>query len=90
MYTATISSQRQVTLPKAVLDQMNLKAGDKLSLELTGQQIALHKVPDISELAGSLHQYAVRPVPTDETTDQAIMDYVGINYLVKNATARWH
>lgn len=86
MYTATISSQRQVTLPKALLDNMKLKPGDKLGMELIGQQIALQKVPDISELAGCLHKYAIYPVPTDEETDQAVTEYVGKNYLDKNAT----
>ncbi len=82
MYTATVSSQRRVTLPKAFLDAMKVKPGDKLAVELIGQEIVLQKVTNISDLAGCLNKYAIYPIPTDEEIDKAKTEWLLQNYKV--------
>lgn len=88
MHIATISSQRQITLPKALLDEIGTKAGERLELKLKNQQIYLQKAPDISELSGCLHKYATQPIPTDSETDVAVLDHVKKTYAAKIARSR--
>lgn len=40
----TVSSKNQITLPKALLEQVNLKSGDKLLIDPKGKGIFLRPV----------------------------------------------
>lgn len=76
MHIATISSQRQITLPKALLDAMSLSSKDRVIVSQTSKGILLQPVnTDIAALAGSLKQY-VQPsklgVPFEEVRRIAI------------------
>lgn len=58
MTTAKLSSKNQVTIPKRVVEEFGLEAGDELILEVRKGEIAL-RVPDklarpTSELYGSV------------------------------------
>ena len=49
---AKITSKRQVTFPKKVMEELNLKTGDTLSLQATSEGILIrpHRL-DVSKLA---------------------------------------
>ena len=53
---ATLSSKGQMTFPKAIRDQLGLKAGDKLELTLTenGQLLIIPKKSSVTKLKGML------------------------------------
>ncbi len=57
MHLATISSQRQITLPKLLLDQLSLDIKDRVKISAFQDKILIE--PDlikVSDLAGSLGQ----------------------------------
>lgn len=88
MHVVTISSQRQITLPKAMLESIGAKVGNKLWLKTTDGSIMAEKERDITELAGCFRKYAVRLAPTDEEIDQAVLEYVNKTYVAKTARSR--
>lgn len=75
MHIATISSQRQITLPKSMLESIGAKVGDKLWIKISNGSIVAEKERDISELAGCLRPY-IHPsklgVPYEEAKRVAI------------------
>ncbi|OAT79815.1 AbrB/MazE/SpoVT family DNA-binding domain-containing protein [Desulfotomaculum copahuensis] len=46
MAIVKISSKRQITLPARLCRALNLKEGDRLALEIKGDQITFTRVPD--------------------------------------------
>lgn len=56
---ATLTSKGQVTVPKAVRDALDLKAGDEVLFRVRKGRAILAKVPDLLDLAGSV------PVPPE-------------------------
>ncbi|HOZ03018.1 MAG TPA: AbrB/MazE/SpoVT family DNA-binding domain-containing protein [Candidatus Woesebacteria bacterium] len=54
MHIATISSQRQITLPKAMLDQLALKTKDKVKIEVDNDQLVIKKTVSLMDLSGCL------------------------------------
>jgi AbrB family looped-hinge helix DNA binding protein len=76
MHIATISSQRQITIPKALLDQLSLSAKDKVKISVDNEQLVLEPVNmNISRFAGCLTRYispAKRKVPIDKAIEKAI------------------
>lgn len=57
MHIATISSQRQITIPKALLDQLSLSAKDKVKISVDNDQLVMKKTTNIMSLSGSLRKY---------------------------------
>ncbi len=57
MSTATLTSKGQLTLPKDIRDRLGLKAGDKLSCSVVGDDeiVMRRKNLDVSDLVGLLH-----------------------------------
>lgn len=62
MYTATLSSKNQVTIPKKLLDLYGLKSGDKIKFTKQKGKIIVEPAGDIDidKMAGSLTSY-VKP-----------------------------
>jgi len=64
MPTATVSSKSQIVLPAEVRRSLGIRPGDRLTIEVEGEQIVLRKASasDLEELAqfrGALwHEYA--------------------------------
>lgn len=57
MSVATITSKGQLTLPRDVRDDLNLKEGDRVSFEKVGESYVLKpQNKSIMELAGILHR----------------------------------
>lgn len=46
MAIVKLSSKRQITLPAKVCRVLNLKEGDRLALEIKGDQITFTRIPD--------------------------------------------
>jgi len=55
MHIATISSQRQITLPKAMLDQLSLSVKDRVKITVDNNQLVVEPANmKIANLAGCL------------------------------------
>ncbi len=58
---ATVSSKRQFTIPKALREQLGIKAGDRLTVAVEDGVIVLTPIGAIvAETAGSLAPYTRR------------------------------
>ena len=57
MHIATISSQRQITIPKALLEQLSLSAKDKVKISIDNDQLVIEKTANIMNLSGILRKY---------------------------------
>ena len=78
MITATMTSKGQVTIPKAVRDELRLATGQGLAFTMTGKRAVL-MVPvnnDVRRLAGILHRPGRKPV-SQQDIDRAVRRHVG-------------
>jgi len=64
---ATLTSKGQITLPKALRDEMHLKAGDKLVFEDNGEGsfTITPRLHDVRSLKGMV-QYSGAPISVEE------------------------
>lgn len=64
MYTVTLSSQRQITLPKILLDMINVGKNEKLFLYVKNDSIVATPVGSsvVKSLSGSLEKF----IPDDK------------------------
>ena len=72
MSTATLTSKRQLTLPKAVCDSMGLKPGDKFSCSASGDEVVLRAFVSLGELTPDDVDIQVvhgRVTPSDSLVD---------------------
>ena len=77
MPKATLTSKGQLTLPKALRDRLDLKAGDPIdfTIDEEGRIIGVPIIRDpVDQLVGSLHHLAKRKPVTVEQMDRAIRD----------------
>lgn len=63
---ATITSQGQVTLPAKLRRLVGLDKPGKVLVQTQDNQIVIKKASDFLDLAGSLHQYAIKGKTIDE------------------------
>lgn len=54
MYTATLSSKYQLSIPKGIRDLLNLQAGQQFTVLAKGKVIELVQVRSIKEMRGFL------------------------------------
>lgn len=72
MSTATLTSKGQMTLPKDVRDDLNLKPGDKVEFVKIGERYELRpRNVRASDLAGILHRSGL-PALAVEEMDEAL------------------
>ncbi|KKR33029.1 MAG: hypothetical protein UT63_C0025G0006 [Candidatus Gottesmanbacteria bacterium GW2011_GWC2_39_8] len=58
MQILTVSSKRQITLPKDFLDDFGIKPGGKIYIEESGNSICIKSAKSVvEESAGSLNKY---------------------------------
>jgi len=57
---AKITSKGQITLPKAVREQLELEPGDRVLFRLAGDRAVLARTPNFLDLAGAV------PVPPEK------------------------
>ncbi|MBP2548597.1 AbrB family looped-hinge helix DNA binding protein [Neorhizobium galegae] len=71
----TITSKGQMTIPKHLREQLNVKPGDKCYAWVRdGEMIIVPRNRPLSELAGVLGEPPSRAVAADQTMDEAVMD----------------
>jgi AbrB family looped-hinge helix DNA binding protein len=64
---ATLTSKGQTTIPKAIRDGLNMKAGDRMTFTLMPDGVVIMRVKNkrVSELAGLLHKKGRKAVPVE-------------------------
>jgi antitoxin PrlF len=90
MATATLTSKGQLTLPKEIRDQFNLKAGDKIDFIVKSDSTVVMKPinTDVRQLFGSLaHLYKGPPVSIKEM-DEGIARYMREKFPPPKKTGR--
>ena len=89
IYTATITSQGQITIPAEVRRKLKLDKGQKINLILEDDRLYFELVPDLLELGGSLHKYAIKNKSIEEVIkmeEEAVQELWGERY--RNFLAR--
>ncbi|MBU1200022.1 AbrB/MazE/SpoVT family DNA-binding domain-containing protein [Patescibacteria group bacterium] len=66
MYTATVTSKGQFTLPAPLRKRLNIQTTDKITLIQKDQGIYIQKIPYLSSLFGSLHNPNTRPLTSQQ------------------------
>ncbi|MBN9363507.1 MULTISPECIES: AbrB/MazE/SpoVT family DNA-binding domain-containing protein [unclassified Devosia] len=67
MSTATITSKGQLTLPKEVRDDLNLREGDRVSFEkVDGRYVLRPQNKSVMDLAGILHRPGEKSMSIEE------------------------
>lgn len=67
MSMATLTSKGQMTLPKDVREQLNLKPGDKVEFVKIGRYYELRpRNLNAADLGGMLHRPGMRPMTIEE------------------------
>jgi len=85
-FTATITSQGQITIPAKIRKWIGLKKRQRVILTLKNNYVVLQPEPDIMELSGSLNNYAIKNKSIDEIIkieEKAIGDAVVERYKKK-------
>lgn len=54
MYTSTITTKGQATIPSPIRKKLKLKPGEKVVFEERGDEIVIKKNSDVDDLMGSL------------------------------------
>ncbi len=71
MSVATMTSKGQITLPRDVRDDLNLKEGDRVSFEKIGESYVLRpQNKSVMELAGILHVPGEKALTIEEMGDK--------------------
>ncbi len=80
MILAKISAKGQVNIPKSVRERLNVRAGDRIGFDLSGESVALVPVraAEPSELRGAFR--ASRPLPDLGRIRQLHQDELGKAY----------
>lgn len=66
IYTATVTSQGQITIPAKFRKILNLNKRGKVFVSLDNERILLEPVSDFMALGGSLHKYAKKNMPIEK------------------------
>lgn len=65
-YTATVTSQGQITIPVEIRRKLKLDKNRKIVLKLENNTIFMESEPDIMQLSGSLSGHAIKNKSIDE------------------------
>jgi AbrB family looped-hinge helix DNA binding protein len=78
MYTATVNSKGQITIPAEVRKEFGLKTGDRLWFFKgePGEYILKHKTDSIMDLLGCVH-WTGKPVTIEEMNETIAKGWVG-------------
>ena len=70
MYTVSITSQGQISIPADIRKKLGLKGGMKAIVLLEKDRVIIEPVPDLLSLAGSLHKYAKKGMSVDKVLQE--------------------
>lgn len=73
--TTTITTKGQVTIPKHIRDELNLKPSDKVVFEVKDNKIVATKALSIKEMRGIFHVPGKKPL-SDREMDKVIAEAV--------------
>jgi len=85
-YTATVTSQGQITIPVEIRRKLNLGKNRKIILKFENNTIFMESEPDIMQLSGILSNRAIKNKSIDEIIrieEEAVADAVAERYRVK-------
>lgn len=83
IYTATVTSQGQITIPVQVRRILGLTPAKKTIITVEQDKMILEPEPDIMKLAGALHKYAMKNKPIGEIIkieEEAVEEAVAQRY----------
>jgi AbrB family looped-hinge helix DNA binding protein len=60
--TATVSSKGQVVIPKAIRNELNIRAQDQLTFRISQDKIEVYPQPSLDEMQGKFEHKQQRPV----------------------------
>ncbi len=86
MYTATLSSKNQITLPKFLLDMINAKSGIQFLISEKNETLTMRPIKTslVDELAGSMSvPKRLRGIPFEKV--QAIAEYEAAKKIVEDS-----
>ncbi|MDO8610659.1 MAG: AbrB/MazE/SpoVT family DNA-binding domain-containing protein [bacterium] len=66
VFTATITSQGQITIPAKARKKLGLIPSKKIIITMQEDSLLLQLEPDLMELSGSLHKYAIKNKSIEE------------------------
>ncbi len=70
--SARVDSQGRLTVPRNIRDALGVKSGDQILFRVEGGRVTLTRIPDLLELAGSVHvPPSKRGVPWEEVLREA-------------------
>ncbi|MBU0978686.1 MAG: hypothetical protein ABIJ03_04485 [Patescibacteria group bacterium] len=88
-YTATLSSQNQIIIPKIVRQALGVEAGESITFDLSAQPlVSVKKNQSFLSLAGCLKSYVKGKVLTDKEIDRRISVYKIQEYAQKEDRSR--
>jgi len=85
-YTATVTSQGQITIPVEIRRKLKLDKNRKIVLKLENNTIFMESEPDIMQLSGILSDHAIKNKSIDEIIrieEDAVADAVAQQYRAK-------
>ncbi len=86
IFTATVTSQGQITIPVEIRRKLNLDKNRKIILKLENNTVFIESEPDIMELSGSLSDRAIKNKSIDEIIkieEDAVAEAVAEQYRKK-------
>ncbi len=70
MSTATLTSKGQMTLPKDVRDDLDLKPGDRVEfVKENGRYVLKPRTKRLEDFAGMLHKPGMKAISTEEMNE---------------------
>ena len=85
-YTATVTSQGQITIPVEIRRKLRLDKNRRIVLKFENNTIFMESEPDIMKLSGSLSDRAIKNKSIDEIIrieEDAVADAVAQRYRAK-------
>jgi AbrB family looped-hinge helix DNA binding protein len=86
MYTVSITSQGQISIPAKVRKELGFDKRTKAIITVEGDKMVVEPAPDFMSLKGSLHKYAKKGMPIEEIIrleKEAVGEAVVERYLAK-------
>lgn len=86
VYTVSITSQGQISIPVKLRRQLELDKSKKANISIQDKKIIVEPIPDFLSLAGVLHHKAIKNKSIDEIIkleEEAVGDAVAERYRMK-------